>query len=504
MTSTYHSSLDTGLSHRLATIHDRIDSAARKSGRSGSSVRLVGICKTVTRASVNAAYAAGLREFGENRVDMATEKFAENVPEDLILHMVGPLRTDDLANIAGRFALIHSLGEFDIADELNRKLDRAGIAQPVLLQINVGREIQKHGCSVDDAPRLLDHVLSLDHLEVQGFMTMAPYHAEPEETRPVFAEMREVAEKLRSSYPDASLDVLSMGMTNDFEVAVEEGFDNGARRPGDLPRRACPDVRFFSFGSGSSGNAFLLDTGDARIMFDCGIGIRRLRKEMQGLGVAGRLDGIVISHEHSDHIRALQSLLRYESCPVYASAGTFDAIGRRQRWVTLPANQRSGIAGIDVTPIRVSHDAAEPFGYAISNGAEHIALFTDLGVADQAVFETIAASSLVVLESNYCESMLRRSAYPSYLKRRIRSQHGHLSNDDCAATLVSALTARTRAVWLAHLSENNNAPEIAENTAREALALQGRSIPVQALPRFETADLFEVSGDVPSWQATLL
>lgn len=223
MTSTYHAALDSGLGKRLTRIHDLIDEAAKRSGRKGKDVRLVGISKTVTRASVNAAYAAGLREFGENRVDMAVEKFAENVPDDLILHMVGPLREEELNKIPGRFSLIHSLGEISLANALNSRCDRAGIVQPVLLQINVGREEQKHGCSVEDAPRLLEHVLGLEYVDVQGFMTMAPFHVQPEETRPVFAEMREIAEKLRGQYPDASLETLSMGMTNDFTVAVEEG-----------------------------------------------------------------------------------------------------------------------------------------------------------------------------------------------------------------------------------------------------------------------------------------
>jgi len=223
MTSTYHAALDSGLGQRLKKINDVIDAAARKSGRTGKAVRLVGISKTVTRASVNAAYAAGLREFGENRVDMASEKFAENVPADLILHMVGPMRADEVNQIAGRFALIHSLGEAELAVALNKRCERNGVVQPVLLQINVGREVQKHGCSVEAAPQLLEQVLALDNLDVRGFMTMAPYHAQPEETRPVFAEMRSIADNLRAAYPEASLEVLSMGMTNDFAVAVEEG-----------------------------------------------------------------------------------------------------------------------------------------------------------------------------------------------------------------------------------------------------------------------------------------
>ncbi len=101
MTSTYHAALDSGLAQRLKRIQDVIDEAAKKSGRRSKDVRLVGISKTVTRASVNAAYAAGLREFGENRVDMAIEKFAENVPDDLVLHMVGPMREEELEQDPG-------------------------------------------------------------------------------------------------------------------------------------------------------------------------------------------------------------------------------------------------------------------------------------------------------------------------------------------------------------------------------------------------------------------
>ncbi len=223
MTGTYHASLDTSLGSRIARIQSIIDEAARQSGRTGKDVRLVAISKTVTRASVNAAYAAGLREFGENRVEMALEKFAENVPADLILHMVGPLRGEDLAGIPGMFALVHSVDAPDVADALNRRAEFADVVQPVLLQVNVGREVQKHGCSVGDAPAVLEHLFGLSNLEVQGFMTMAPYHAQPEETRPVFAEMRNLASKLQAQYADRSLEVLSMGMTNDFQVAVEEG-----------------------------------------------------------------------------------------------------------------------------------------------------------------------------------------------------------------------------------------------------------------------------------------
>lgn len=223
MTGTYHATLESGLATRVARIRSRIDEAAKKSGRSGQDVCLIAICKTVTRASVNAAYAAGLRDFGENRVEQAIEKFAENVPPDLVLHMVGPLRAGELGKVAGRFGLVHSLDGEETIDILDSKAAIAGVVQPALLQVNVGREEQKHGCEVEDVPRVLEHALTKQNLDIQGFMTMAPYHAAPADTRPVFAEMREIAEQMRERFPEADIDVLSMGMTNDFSVAVEEG-----------------------------------------------------------------------------------------------------------------------------------------------------------------------------------------------------------------------------------------------------------------------------------------
>ena len=263
-------------------------------------------------------------------------------------------------------------------------------------------------------------------------------------------------------------------------------------------------MRFVSFGSGSSGNAFLLNDGESSILIDCGIGVRRLRQELKELGVAGHLNAILLSHEHSDHVSALDSLTRYERCPVYASEGTFSSIGKRPGWQTIQDGQSVSIAGVTVTPERVPHDAAEPLGFVLEAGNERIALFTDLGAPAPNVSDAIQDATTVVLESNYCESMLRQSPYPAFLKRRIRSQNGHLSNDDCAATLVEALTPAARRVWLAHLSENNNAPEVAEAAVGEAFAVRGIGLPARSLPRKSSADLLAPIEGTRSWQTALL
>jgi pyridoxal phosphate enzyme (YggS family) len=185
-------------------------------------VVLVGVSKTVTRAEVDAAYAAGLRNFGENRVQDALPKF-EDVPADLVLHLIGSLQTNKARQVVGRCGLIHSLDRPELADALAKSAAKLDAIQPVLIQVNVAREQQKHGCDPADVAALVEHVLRSDHLSLRGFMTMAPLVALPEAARPVFVGLRELRDEMQSRYPEASFDELSMGMTNDFEVAVEEG-----------------------------------------------------------------------------------------------------------------------------------------------------------------------------------------------------------------------------------------------------------------------------------------
>lgn len=248
-------------------------------------------------------------------------------------------------------------------------------------------------------------------------------------------------------------------------------------------------MRLYSLGSGSSGNAFLLESGETSLLIDCGVGARALRKSLQDLDLIGRLSGVLISHEHSDHIRALPSLRRYDSAPVYGTEGTLRHIGREPGWKTLQPSRAESIGDLAVTPISVSHDAEEPCGFVVQAGSQTVAMFTDLGIPNADVFDALTEADVIILEANYCENMLRASPYPAFLKSRIRGPAGHLSNHDCATMLVSAVTERTRSVWLAHLSENNNAPDVAVDTVNEALFINDVSLPVTALPRFEQLEI---------------
>ena len=223
MVQSAHDTTLAALTERICDVSERIESAARASGRSGSDVTLVGVCKTVDREAVDLAYEAGLRHFGENRVQDALKKFESAVPEDLNLHMIGSLQTNKANQVVGRFCLIHSLDRSSLADALNKRAMNSGTVQPVLVQVNVAREEQKHGCLAEDLPALIEHIAGCDGLALHGFMTMAPLVSTPEEARPVFAEMRKVADDMVARYPEVAGSDISMGMTNDFEVAIEEG-----------------------------------------------------------------------------------------------------------------------------------------------------------------------------------------------------------------------------------------------------------------------------------------
>lgn len=261
-------------------------------------------------------------------------------------------------------------------------------------------------------------------------------------------------------------------------------------------------MRVFSLGSGSSGNAFLVEASGTALLIDCGVGVRIIRRALQDLDLAGRLSAIFLSHEHIDHVRALSSVLRTEHCPIFATAGTFTAIGRPERAVPTVRGASVNMGDARVTLVPVPHDGADPCGFVVEVDKRTLAIFTDLGTPTVQVSNALQAADYVILESNYDETLLRKSRYPPYLKARIRGPGGHLSNDDCAGLLAGALSRRANGVWLAHLSENNNDPLVAESAARGALRLAGRAMPVLALPRFDWIEL-DLDGAHPVYQEQL-
>jgi phosphoribosyl 1,2-cyclic phosphodiesterase len=244
-----------------------------------------------------------------------------------------------------------------------------------------------------------------------------------------------------------------------------------------------------SLGSGSAGNALLVRTAGAVLLVDCGVGVRRLQRALDTVGLdMGDVDALLISHEHSDHIRELPRFVRQRTAVLCTRGSARAANVPTPLWQETRPDDPVRLGDVEVTAIPVSHDAADPCGFLIRSGDGSITVVTDLGCSSPAAIEAIAESRLVVLEANHDEAMLRRGPYPQHLQRRILSDSGHLSNADCAELLAQAIRGSTQppTVWLAHLSETNNRPHLAKKTVEHRLAQIGLRIDLHALPRRET------------------
>jgi len=249
-----------------------------------------------------------------------------------------------------------------------------------------------------------------------------------------------------------------------------------------------PPVSVQSLGSGSAGNAFLIQRGDLLLLLDCGVGIRMIRSALSARNRRlDQIDAIVLTHEHIDHVRTIPQVIDAKT-PVIATQGTFDRLRIADpHWRPIAASRPIEIAGVRIWALPVDHDANEPCGYLIEMPETTITIITDLGSWHERLAGAVAASELVILEANHDEEMLRRGPYPPHLKRRVGSAVGHLSNRDCGMALAGIAKGGRSApeVWLAHLSETNNRPALAESTVRDALARSDLELPVSALPRRE-------------------
>jgi pyridoxal phosphate enzyme (YggS family) len=205
----------------LAAVRARIDAAAMRAGRSGDAVRIVAVTKGHPLERVKEAAAAGLLDLGENRVQEALAKQAAWPDAPVRWHLVGHLQRNKARLAVGRFTLIHSLDSLRLADALEVAAAAAGLVQEVLVEVNVSREPHKSGVAPGEAAELVRHAATLPHLRVQGLMAMAPLTADTGVQRRTFRQLRELRDGLATG--DLRLPVLSMGMSNDFEPAVEEG-----------------------------------------------------------------------------------------------------------------------------------------------------------------------------------------------------------------------------------------------------------------------------------------
>jgi pyridoxal phosphate enzyme (YggS family) len=221
-----------GLEANLRSVQDRIVSAAARAGRDPDEITLVAVTKTRSPTIIRAAYDLGLRHFGENRVEEAEPKLPE-LPQDIVWHMIGHVQSRKAKRVAPIFQVVHSVDSVKLARRLDRACEGRTDPLPVLLECNVSGEQAKYGFEAerwegDDAQRktlwsAVEQILSLPNLQVQGLMTMAPIVAEPEQARPVLVRLRKLRDALAPAFDQGDWRHLSMGMTDDFEVAIEEG-----------------------------------------------------------------------------------------------------------------------------------------------------------------------------------------------------------------------------------------------------------------------------------------
>jgi pyridoxal phosphate enzyme (YggS family) len=204
-------------------VREQVAEAARAVGRLPEEVTIIAASKTVDRDVIEVAFALGVRHFGENRVQEAVRKFAQPLPAGADLHLIGQLQSNKARPAIGLFDVIESVDRPSLIATLEKEAERHGRPVAVLLQVNVAREQQKAGCAPEAAPELMDQLVRSPWLDPRGLMTMAPLVADPEDARPVFAGLRQLRDALQRQHPEADLGTLSMGMTNDFRVAVAEG-----------------------------------------------------------------------------------------------------------------------------------------------------------------------------------------------------------------------------------------------------------------------------------------
>ncbi|ELK47380.1 MBL fold metallo-hydrolase [Halobacillus sp. ACCC02827] len=261
-------------------------------------------------------------------------------------------------------------------------------------------------------------------------------------------------------------------------------------------------LRFSVLASGSTGNAFFIESGEERILVDAGLSGKKIEGLFDQVGVdPSTLSRILVTHEHSDHIKGLGIMARRYNLPVYANEKTWKAmeghIGKLSvdQKFEFKMEETQTFGGLDVESFSVSHDAADPMFYTFHQDGRKVALVTDLGYVSERIKKTVEGADAYIFESNHDVSMLRMGRYPWNVKRRILGDSGHVSNEDCALALTDIITDKTKRIYLAHLSLDNNMKDLARMSVKNVLEERGFELgsriqlhdtdPEQATPIFE-------------------
>ena len=211
------------LKSNLADVERRVTEACKRAGRDRSEVTLIAVSKTKPVEDLNVIYGEGIRCFGENKVQELTSKIPE-MPNDIDWHLIGHLQRNKVKYIVDKVKLIHSVDSYRLAEEINIQAKKHGVIVPILIEVNAANEASKFGVKLEEAKQLCEEISHLDAVHIMGLMTIAPNVVVPEENRPFFNKIKDLSVDIaKENIDNVDMRILSMGMTNDFEVAIEEG-----------------------------------------------------------------------------------------------------------------------------------------------------------------------------------------------------------------------------------------------------------------------------------------
>lgn len=263
-------------------------------------------------------------------------------------------------------------------------------------------------------------------------------------------------------------------------------------------------IRFISLASGSSGNCYYIGTEQYGILIDAGIAARTIKKTLRDTGIGMEtIRAVFVTHDHADHIKAVGGLGEKLNIPIYTTALIHEGINKSycmtEKLSTsvryLEKGEPMQLADFRIESFEVPHDGTDNVGYCIEIDGKTFSFLTDLGEITPTAAEYIRKANYLILEANYDEEMLRMGSYPPYLKERIASRTGHLSNTATANFLAGNITEHLRYIWLCHLSKDNNHPELAYKTVewklRERGIIVGKDVQLCALKRTTPSELYE-------------
>lgn len=265
-------------------------------------------------------------------------------------------------------------------------------------------------------------------------------------------------------------------------------------------------LKFISFGSGSSGNCYYLYTEKDSLLIDVGVGIRSLKKSFHNYGMLfENVKNILITHDHADHVKSVGSLSGDYHIPVYTTRKVHDGIERnycvRKKICSeyahvIEKGKSFRLGDFEITSFGVPHDSSDNVGYKVECEGVTFCLITDAGHLTDEMLNMIEEADYLVIEANHDKEMLRQGPYPQYLKDRISGPNGHLSNEECAKALAEHASQKLKRVWLCHLSEENNHPELARKTVEQILRsygiIVGKDFEMDILKRKSPSEIYNL------------